>query len=438
MRWWRSLACLASWLVLCVVMPVALAATASKPSIEVLVQAQIKEQTVGLESRQSELEKRVLEAERKSIDWWFAALAMLTTVVAALGALLPYLMGRKDKELLQSELQNARDLVASIKETKAQGEAYVDGLKTYVSGDKEQTTAATSQFRQEANKVAADPKASPIDKLYAQAVLASEVKDPTLEQVNHASELWRALSLLDPSDVNAAFNHAYWLQHKFKKLADTSVNDWQLVIEAYVRAEKLDQDAPKNHLIYNNWGVALDAQAQALFAKHDLGFAQIKWREAGQKFAQALDIEPNFYEAVNNWGAALGAEATALSAKGELPKAQEKWREAGERFDQVLRSRPQMHDAAHNWGVALSAEAKALSDQDELLHAKEKWREAGEKFAQTLHINSKDYQAAINWANALEIEVKALSDKGDLPAAQIKQQEADEKYALARRIQGHN
>jgi hypothetical protein len=50
MRWWRSLAGLARWLVLSVVMPVALAVTASQPSHEVLVTAQIKEQTDGLES----------------------------------------------------------------------------------------------------------------------------------------------------------------------------------------------------------------------------------------------------------------------------------------------------------------------------------------------------------------------------------------------------
>jgi len=290
-------------------MPVALAATASKPSIEVLVQAQIKEQTVGLESRQSELEKRVLEAERKSIDWWFAALAVITTIVATLGALLPYLMGRKDKELLQSELQNARDLVASIKETKAQGEAYVDGLKTYVSGDKEQTTAATSQFRQEANKVAADPKASPIDKLYAQAVLASEVKNPTLEEANRASELWKALSLLDPSNANAAFNHAYWLQEKVRQSKKAPSDDWSAVYAAYERVLSIE---PEHCEALYNWGIALDQDATALSDKGDLTAAQAKWLEAVDKFAKALDIKKDMYDAANNWSASLLYEAQAL------------------------------------------------------------------------------------------------------------------------------
>lgn len=62
-RWWRSLAGLARWLVLSVVMPVALAATASQPSHEVLVTAQIKEQTDGLESGLREFEKTQASVE---------------------------------------------------------------------------------------------------------------------------------------------------------------------------------------------------------------------------------------------------------------------------------------------------------------------------------------------------------------------------------------
>lgn len=271
--------------------------------------AELSDRIKTLEERERATYMAVLDGQRKSIDWWFSFLAIFTTLVGVGGALIPYLMGRKDKELLQSELQNARDLVASIKETKAQGEAYVDGLKTYVSGNKEQTKAETSQLRQGANKVAADPKASPIDKLYAQAVLASEVKNPTLEQANHASELWKALSLLDPSDANAAFNHAYWLQHQFSQSADASANDWQLVSAAYAQALCIKPDL---HEAAYNWGVALDTEAAALSRKGDLTAAQAKWLEAGDKFAQALSIDENMHDAAHNWSASLLYEAKTL------------------------------------------------------------------------------------------------------------------------------
>ena len=66
------------------------------------------------------------------------------------------------------------------------------------------------------------------------------------------------------------------------------------------------------------------------------------------------------HEAANNWGLALNAEAKALSDKGELSKAQEKWREAGEKYAQALRIKPDTHDAADNWGIALGVEAQAL------------------------------------------------------------------------------
>jgi len=275
------------------------------------VQSQLKEQTAALETRQGELEKRVLEAERKSIDWWFGALAMLTALVAILGAVLPYLMGRKDKELLQSELQNARDLVASIKDNKSKSDEIVDNLKRcYISGTT-QTSAQTAEVSREAKSVVNDPKASKADKLYARAVLVSEEAQADLAQAARACELWQALTLLDPQDGNAAFNYAYWLQQKFEESSEATVHNWRLVSDAYAKAELLDLGTPKNHWIPNNWGNALGGEAQAL-KDRDLAAARVLWRQAGEKFAQALAIKADVHEAATNWGAALLLEAQAI------------------------------------------------------------------------------------------------------------------------------
>ena len=263
-----------------------------------------------LETRQGELEKRVLETERKSIDWWFAVLAILTTLVAILGALLPYLMGRKDKELLLSELQNARDLVASIKDNKLKSDEIVGDLRDYNSGTTK-TSEQTTAVSQEAKSVVNDPNASKADKLHARAVLVSQEAEVNLAQATHACDLWQALTLLDPHDVNAAFNYAYWLQQKFANPTQITAHDWRLVSDAYAKAELLDHGTPKNSGIQNNWGVALAVEAKKL-KDQDLPAARALWKMAGEKYAQALDIKKDYYQAANNWVNALLVEMQAI------------------------------------------------------------------------------------------------------------------------------
>ena len=285
--------------------------------VQTLVQSQLKEQSAALETRQSELEKRVLEAELKSIDWWFGALAILTALVAILGAVLPYLMGRKDKELLQSELQNARDLVASIKDNKSKSDEIVSALRDYTSGTT-QTSAHTAAVSREAKRIVNDPKASKADKLYARAVLVSEEAEADLAQATRACELWQALTVLDPQDGNAAFNYAYWLQQKFARGTQATAHHWRLVADAYSKADQLDHGTPKNSGIQNNWGIAL-ADAAKVLKDQDLPAARALWKQAGERYELALDIKKDDHRAANNWGNVLIVEMQTIKdrAPGE-------------------------------------------------------------------------------------------------------------------------
>lgn len=290
--------------------------TANSPSTDVNLQAQMQEQTKALaelQARQNDLEKRSLDAERKSIDWWFAALAILTTVVAILGAFLPYLMGRKDKELLQSELQNARDLVASIKDKKSEIEEFFAGMKKrYVPGQ-DLTPEQRQQITQDAQFVANNPDASKIEKLYAQAVLASQVPEPTTsEQRSKVCDLWHALVLLDPNDGKAASSYAIWLTLKTASNSRPTEADWQIVIDAYDRAELLNQDDPDIHWIFFNRAAALVSQAEMSKNSGNLRKAQELWRAAGRYYERALHAKPNLHIAANSWGHVLLLEAQAM------------------------------------------------------------------------------------------------------------------------------
>lgn len=70
-----------------------------------------------------------------------------------------------------------------------------------------------------------------------------------------------------------------------------------------------------------------------------------------------LRIKPDKHEALHNWGAALVDEAQELSGDARARK----FKEAGEKYAEALRIKPDNHDALNNWGIALADEALVLS-----------------------------------------------------------------------------
>jgi hypothetical protein len=326
------------------------------------VEAQVKDSTLAIEARQNETDKRLLEKERKSIDWWFAALAVLTTFVAALGALLPYLMGRKDKELLQSELQNARDLVNSIKQHKLVAEKDAgeisQRLAEFQSGAT-QTKAQKTDVQQTAEAVVGKSSSSESEKLRARAVLASQLSQPDEAAALTAYDLWAALSLLKPDDASAHFNAGYWAQKLFKTSAQLGRSHWFSKLELHYQIA-LGIKADKHEAAFN-WGNALAAQARAV-KDSDFAKAQKLWRQAGEKYAQALAIKADKHEAAFNWGNALAAQARAVK-DSDFAEAQKLWRQAGEKYAQALAIKADSHEVAKYWGIALIHEAQAVKSE---------------------------------------------------------------------------
>jgi hypothetical protein len=401
----------------------------------------VQEKTVAME--QAAIYKSI-ETDRKSIEWWFAALSIMTTIVAALGALMPYLLGRKDKELLQVELAGIKNDRADIQRIKNDvqvilNESKVDGaaikghkeeaerdraLMNAQQPDNKSSSAVKEQVIEAADrliKTSNDPK----EASRAEAIKASKLNDGEL-----ALLLWQRFLAKYPDDAQASFYVAYWLQHTAEKESDSAADDLEKVCKAYEIAEKndmLNNGSLKNQWIPNNWGNVLNAQASALFSK-DPEAADKLWLQASIKYAQALDIKPDAHQTASNWGNVLSVQADALKSKD--PKAaQVLWSQASTKYAQALAFKPDDHKAAYNWGTALSAQARALASEDPKA-AQTLWSQASIKYDQALTMKPDDHEAINSWGSALSAQASALNSI-DTESAQRLWSLASTKYKQA-------
>ena len=398
---------------------------------------------VGLEDRVRELENSQraiyaawLEGQRKTIDWWLSLLGMLAAVLAVAGGLIPYLLARKDKEVIELTLRQSRDaaerMQVYLRATEVQAQQATDHatlaksrlediekLKSAQAGQ-ESPQQSQQSLQAAAESVRLDPEASPTDRLRAEAVQAQNEG-----ATERAYQLWAAVSALEPSNALALFNSGFWAQ----KLAESGEHNarlfWQRqAVRHYARAFELQPDM---HEIANNWGNALNAEAQLLVGT-DLTQARALWKMAGETYAKALALKPNEEEAAYNWGVALLSEAKAI-ADTDLPGARTLWAQVGEKFAQALANMPRKHEAAYNWGNSLDLEARAIVKTD-LSQALALWKEAREKYALALAIKPDKHEAANNWGNSLNAEARAMVES-DVSGARALWKLAKEKYAQA-------
>ena len=192
----------------------------SQPSPAVPGEIQdLKDQIRRLEDRERQNYLLVLEGERKTIDRWFSFLAVVTAVLAVFGAAIPYLMGRKDKEIIEhdmSQIRNMKESIASdkrfIEQLKKDMEGHVQSakadateiqlLKEY-NNDTQLETAEANKTEEAVKTVQQDPTTSPSLGLRAMAIEASQARKP-----QRAHRLWSALAELEPNDASAQFNAA--------------------------------------------------------------------------------------------------------------------------------------------------------------------------------------------------------------------------------------
>ncbi|HEX8571446.1 MAG TPA: SIR2 family protein [Allosphingosinicella sp.] len=172
---------------------------------------------------------------------------------------------------------------------------------------------------------------------------------------------------------------------------------------------------PDKYEALNNWGIALGDQAKLKGGDE----VEALLGQAMEKYAAALAIKPDYHEALNNWGIALGDRA---KLKGGA-EAEALYGQAFEKYAAALAIKPDYHEALYNWGVDLGDQAK-LKGGDE---AEALLGQSMEKYAAALAINPDKHEALNNWGIALADQAKLKG--GDEVEALLG--EAMEKYAAA-------
>lgn len=452
------------------VWPAPMAAAPSAPLVNQLEQVQqairtqqaiaedIKAQTKDLQDRQKAQESAAMEAQRKSIDWWLTAIGLMLTVfglvVAVGGVLLPIYWLRAERSRLKAAeaefdrmKQTATVLLSNLAKHEKEGAKAAETARS-TADEIQQLRAATENFLLPQNgdpesgpgearqvkvataaaALAMNPEATPVDALRARAIQASQKELRTESEELDTFDLWKALSLVAPSDANSTFNAGVAAQHLHFRGASPGRTYWLNVLSKfYSRAIAIK---PNMHEAATNWGVAIAREAQVVNEGRDLTGARSLWRQAAAKFFQALTIKADSHEAAYNWGNALSAEALALNANKNLAEARELWAQAGERYAMALSIKADKHEAAFNWGLALAAEARAADEAGDFEGARASWRQAKQRYAQALALKADKYEAMNNWGCALADEARAVN-RTNLPGARALWKEAGDRFAEA-------
>lgn len=361
----------------------------------------IKDRIKELESKERQNYALILDDQRKKIDWWFSFLAVLTAVMAISGGLIPFLMGRKDKEIIEqdkAQITKMKDEVEKLSldakndadnlyKNAISGEEHYAKLKSYV-GESESYLLKSSTNVVENKGVAATANEKvddPILRLRTKAIEASEAHD-----AEKAYGLWNAVTLLNTADENAHFNaSASAGLVSDSKLSNEKIYWLRLVQRHSEQSMNLN---PNNFATFYNWGSALLYEANAV-AQTDLSRAKELWRDAAEKFGQTLKINPRSAEAANNWGIVLDNQALAFAQLNDLQSAKSLWRESASKHELALSIDPKKAEAASNWGAVLANEALAILPAD-IKAARILFEQSIEKFKSALEIKPEFENAA--------------------------------------------
>ncbi|MBK6958240.1 MAG: hypothetical protein IPH22_07470 [Nitrosomonas sp.] len=380
---------------------------------ETVIDEVIKRSLQRLEDKERKNYELELEGQRKSIDWLFALLTLVTAFVALIGVVAPFMMFQSNRKQMQGMLDEVKEVAEKIRLHEESAKQSADNTQQYEHKAKELTEKLdhyksgqssskieSQEITKAAEQIQHDPQFDPKPGLRAAAVAASIENQP-----EKAYKLWEALAELDPSDVNALFNAGYWALYLADKLKGSESSEW--LIRASDKYQKLVSIRPDFYEAVNNWGIALANQAREL-AKRDLPAARALWHEAAKKYQQALSINQDYHEAEFNWGNALIDEAKELGKINLHKEALDLWHKASEKYQQVLRLRPDDFEATYYCGVALTNEAMELAESN-LPTARNLWHEAGDKYKRVLGMNPDYHKAADDWGFALLEEANAIA-----------------------------
>lgn len=398
-------------------------AQAQQPNVKIKAAADnsgdmqdIKDRIKELESKERQNYTLMLDDQRKKIDWWFSFLAVLTAVMAIAGGLIPFLMARKDKELIEQDkaqvsqmkddvsklLTDATSDAEKIHQHEVSAAASAAKMQSYKSDPEGKTDEAKNRdIVATVNAVREDKTADPILRLRAEAIAASEARD-----AEKAYALWNALTLLNPEDAVAESN----ANVSAGLVSDSKLNNekihWLRLAQRH--GKKALGLNPKDDVVAYNLGNALLHEANAV-VDADLPRAKELWNDAIEKFRLTLSINPRNANAAHNWGVILDNQAIVFAKLNALANARELWRESVKQYQCALNIEPTKAEAASNWGGVLAHEAIVTRPTD-IKAAKLLFKQSIEKFELALQMKP-EYENAANHLKAARAELKKLDEE---------------------------
>ncbi|WP_428428024.1 TPR end-of-group domain-containing protein [Pararhizobium sp.] len=186
----------------------------------------------------------------------------------------------------------------------------------------------------------------------------------------------------------AHFSTAYDLQTEAK--ASLDLDKLEKLEKSAGEYAKAVQVKPDFYQALNNWGNRIGDLAKL---KSD----EILYSQAFDKYEKALSIKTNYYEALFNWGAALGDLA-------KLNGDETTYRKAFEKYEKAFSIKSDDHELFFTWGNTLGNLAELKSDEAI-------YRQAFEKYKKALSIKADGHEFLFNWGNALSDLAKLKSDE---------------------------
>ncbi|KAL3499158.1 hypothetical protein ACH5RR_038251 [Cinchona calisaya] len=125
---------------------------------------------------------------------------------------------------------------------------------------------------------------------------------------------------------------------------------------------------------------------------------------AAKRYANALERNPDDYDALYNWALVLQESADNVSPDSVSPSKDALLEEACKKYEAATHLCPTLNDAYYNWAIAISDRAKMRGRTKE---AEELWKQATKNYEKAVHLNWNSPQALNNWGLALQ-ELSAI------------------------------
>ena len=320
----------------------------------------------------AEVKKDVAANGQKSIDWWFAGLAIFMAIFSVAIPIVFTWNLRANYRAQIDEIERMRKQIDATHAATQFTASNIDALhQTAQEKTKEIDEALKTLHTSSPNEGPADRAAEPVERtaVTSAAVKVAESNEAKLadrvfakgvqayEERNYeAAAAYFAVVVVESPFDHIAFSR---LGLALSRLADSAEGDERrrLRLEATRKYEEALKVKPNRHDTLNNWGVALSKLADSAE-----GDERRRLRlEATSKYETALKIKPDKAVTLKNFGSALSKLADA--AEGDERRRLRL--EAVGKYEAALKVKPDDDDTLDRLGGALSKLADVTEGEEQ-------------------------------------------------------------------------